>query len=140
MINGPSSANWDVDLGPVIVQDWFHTPVFQVWFAERTIPPIFSDTGLINGKNMNGSLGEYTEFTFVSGTRYLLRIINTSTDQHFKFSIDGHTMTVITSDFTAIEPYNQTVLDIGIGMSILESTDVYRSTIQCDCCSRSTTR
>jgi FtsP/CotA-like multicopper oxidase with cupredoxin domain len=115
VINGPSSANWDIDLGPVIVQDWFHTPVFQVWFAERTIPPISSDTGLINGKNKWGSQGEYTEFTFVPGKRYLLRIINTSTDQHFKFSIDQHIMTVISSDFTAIEPYNQTVLDIGIG-------------------------
>ena len=118
VINGPSSANWDVDLGPVIIQDWFHTPIFQVWFEERTIPPVSSDTGLINGKNVNGSLGEYTQFMFTPGTKYLLRVINVSTDQHFKFSIDQHTMTVISSDFTAIEPYAQTVLDIGIGISI----------------------
>jgi FtsP/CotA-like multicopper oxidase with cupredoxin domain len=115
VINGPTSANWDVDLGPVIIQDWFHTPVFEVWFEERTIPPVPSDTGLINGKNMNGLLGEYTQFSFTPGTKYLMRIINTSTDQHFKFLIDGHTMTVASADFVPIQPYTQTVLDIGIG-------------------------
>lgn len=109
VINGPTSANWDVDLGAVFVQDWFHTPAFQAWFAFRSHPPLKSDTGLINGNNKNGSLGKYTEFVFTPGKKYLMRIINTSTDQHFKYSIDQHTMTVTSADFIPIIPYNQTV-------------------------------
>jgi FtsP/CotA-like multicopper oxidase with cupredoxin domain len=104
-------------LGAVFVQDWYYTPAFQAWFAFRSNPPLKADTGLINGNNKNGSLGQYTEFVFTPGTRYLMRIINTSTDQHFKFSIDQHTMTVTSADFIPIIPYNQTVLDIGIGIS-----------------------
>jgi hypothetical protein len=44
-----------------------------------------------------------------------MRIINSSTDQHFKFSIDGHEMIVQAADFVAIQPYSQSVLDIAIG-------------------------
>jgi hypothetical protein len=44
-----------------------------------------------------------------------MRLINTSTNTHFKFWIDQHVMTVQAADFIAIEPYNQTVLNIGIG-------------------------
>lgn len=116
MIYGPTSANWDIDLGTVIVQDWYYKDAFEVWFKERQTPGVPADTGLINGKNKNGSLGEYTEFTFVPGIRYRMRLINTSTDQHFKFSIDNHVMTVMSSDFVPIQPYPQTVLDIAIGM------------------------
>jgi FtsP/CotA-like multicopper oxidase with cupredoxin domain len=118
IINGPTSANWDIDLGTVTIQDWFHTPIFTVWFAERSDPPVSADTGLINGKNKNGSLGEYSEFEFIPGKKYRMRLINTSTDQHFKFSIDQHDMTVQAADFVPIEPYTQTVLEIALGILI----------------------
>jgi FtsP/CotA-like multicopper oxidase with cupredoxin domain len=104
-------------LGTVIVQDWFHSPVFGVWFTERQTPPVSADTGLINGKNKNGTFGEYSEFLFTAGTKYRMRLINTSTDQHFKFSIDQHTMTVQAADFVPIQPYSQTVLEIALGTS-----------------------
>ncbi|RAL64774.1 hypothetical protein DID88_001805 [Monilinia fructigena] len=36
VINGPASANYDIDLGTYMVQDWYHTPVFALvgsyWF------------------------------------------------------------------------------------------------------------
>ena len=99
----------------MIVQDWFHSPVFGVWFTERQTPPVSADTGLINGKNKNGTLGEYSEFLFTPGTKYRMRLINTSTDQHFKFSIDQHTMTVQAADFVPVQPYSQTVLEIALG-------------------------
>ena len=57
----------------------------------------------------------YEEFIFKKGMRYRMRIINTSTNTHFKFGIDGHVMTVQGADFVAIEPYNQTILNIAIG-------------------------
>jgi len=102
-----------------MLQDWYHTPIFEVWFQERQKPPVPADNGLINGKNKNGSVGSYSEFVFVPGKKYRMRIINTSTDQHFKFSIDQHTMTVQAADFVAVEPYTQTVLNIAIGTTFL---------------------
>jgi FtsP/CotA-like multicopper oxidase with cupredoxin domain len=53
--------------------------------------------------------------TFVSGTKYLIRLVNAAIDTHFKFSIDGHTLTVIGADFVPITPYTTEVLSIGIG-------------------------
>jgi FtsP/CotA-like multicopper oxidase with cupredoxin domain len=123
IIHGPTSADWDVDLGTVMVQDWYHTPIFEVWFSERQTPPIPADNGLINGKNklsVNGTTGQFSEFVFKPGKKYRLRLINSSTDQHFKFSIDQHTMTVQAADFVAVKPYTQTVLNIAIGTPFQE--------------------
>ena len=101
-----------------MLQDWYHTPVFELWFTERQTPPVAADNALINGKNKNGSVGEYSQFKFESGKKYRMRIINTSTDHHFKFSIDNHVMTVMSSDFVPIVPYTTTVLSIALGMNI----------------------
>ena len=76
-------------------------------------------------------MGEYTEFIFQPGKKFRMRIINTSTAGHFKFSIDQHTMTVQAADFTAIQPYNQTVLDIAIGIFFRNVVEILRSTIRC---------
>jgi FtsP/CotA-like multicopper oxidase with cupredoxin domain len=99
------------------LQDYFHSPIFGVWFAERSTPPIPADTGLINGKNKNMSTGEgdFSLFEFVPGKKYRIRLINVSTDQHFKFSVDEHSMTVQAADFVPVVPYTQRVLDIAVG-------------------------
>jgi hypothetical protein len=47
--------------------------------------------------------------------RYLLRLINTSFDSTFVFSIDNHNLTVIESDFVPIRPYTNKSVLIGIG-------------------------
>jgi FtsP/CotA-like multicopper oxidase with cupredoxin domain len=115
VINGPTSAEWDVDLGPVLITDWYHTVFSLLWFQEETNPPVASDNQLINGKGMNGTLGSFQTFSFQQGKKFRLRIINTSSDQHLKFSIDQHVMTVMAADFIPIEPYQQTVLNVAIG-------------------------
>src|SRR5277367_5843857 len=52
IINGPSSSNWDIDLGSVAVTDWFHIPASERFFTEEIPgPPGPGDNGLINGKN-----------------------------------------------------------------------------------------
>ena len=114
IIHGPTSADWDIDLGTVILQDWYHTPVFEAWFQERQKPGLPADNALINGKNKNGTVGSYSRFSFIPGKKYRMRIINTSTDQHFKFSIDQHVMTVQAADFVPVVPYQQTVLSIAL--------------------------
>ena len=47
--------------------------------------------------------------------RYLLRLINTSFDSTFIFSIDNHWLQIIGADFVPIEPYYNTSVLIGIG-------------------------
>lgn len=47
--------------------------------------------------------------------RYLLRLINTSFDSTFVFSIDNHWLQIIGADFVPIEPYYNTSVLIGIG-------------------------
>lgn len=47
--------------------------------------------------------------------RYLLRLINISFESHFVFTIDNHNLTVISTDFVSVDPYNTTSVRIGIG-------------------------
>lgn len=56
-----------------------------------------------------------SKFRFKTGKTHLLRLINSggATNQHF--SIDGHELTVISNDFTPIEPYKTKVLTLGVG-------------------------
>lgn len=77
-------------------------------------------TGLINGTNTftldDGTVvGSRFETTFTSGESYLLRLVNTAADTHFKFTIDNHTMQVIATDFVPIQPYTTDVVNIAIG-------------------------
>ena len=47
--------------------------------------------------------------------RYLLRLINTSFESTFVFSIDNHLLTIVGADFVPIHPYQNTSVLIGIG-------------------------
>ena len=117
IIHGPSSANYDEDLGTITVAEYYDDCVYQEdYFAERTGPPT-ADGYLLNGQNMNpyGTAGTRPTWTFEAGKKYLLRFINTSVDNMFKLQLDDHVMTVVSTDFVQIQPYNTTTLSIGIG-------------------------
>lgn len=127
IIHGPDSADYDIDMGPVILQDWNHQTVEERYhFAETigdapTFGPQTLDTGLINGMNVwspdNGTTetGSRFEMTFQPGKTHMLRVVNTAIQSTFKFHIDGHKFTVISSDFVPIEPYETDILNINIG-------------------------
>ncbi|KAF2102300.1 hypothetical protein NA57DRAFT_35573 [Rhizodiscina lignyota] len=119
VIHGPSTADWDVDLGPLTLVDWSHETVDALYSYAQTVGPPTLDNGLINGTNTyndSGSVvGSRFETTFSSGTKYLIRVINSAIDTYFKFSMDNHTMTVIASDLVPITPYTTEVLDITMG-------------------------
>ncbi|KAH6654743.1 Cupredoxin [Truncatella angustata] len=118
VIHGPATANYDIDIGPVVLQDWTHTSVFTIWelLQRKTadVQPV-GENGLINGLNPYdcsqssdpACIGttERFELTFQKGKKYRLRIIGTQIDGWFKFTIDGHKLTVIANDFVPIEPY-----------------------------------
>jgi FtsP/CotA-like multicopper oxidase with cupredoxin domain len=115
------SANYDVDLGNLFLQDWDHSTADELYINAQTQGAISALTGLINGTNVYGEdsatdqTGQRFETTFETGTSYLLRLVNVAIDTHFKFTIDNHTMTVIASDFVPVTPYETTEVSIGMG-------------------------
>lgn len=134
IIDGPHSESFDQDLGTFVLQDWTHVTVDSMYDLAQNATPIpgrtdgatyggpqTMDTGLINGVNVFGDdgsanqTGKRLELSFQPGKTYLLRLINTAIQSTFKFSIDGHTMTVISTDFVPIEPYETETLGISIG-------------------------
>ncbi|CAJ2512545.1 Uu.00g055600.m01.CDS01 [Anthostomella pinea] len=115
IINGPATANYDEDLGIVFLSDWDHQTVDELYQQAEAGGPPTLDNGLINGTNVYDDGGSRLEVSFTSGTSYRMRLVNGAVDSHFKFSIDNHTLQVIASDLIPIEPYETTVLDIGMG-------------------------
>lgn len=145
VIHGPLNVEYDVDLGPVLITDWYHTDYFSLVeqvmsLASEGLPPPTSNNNLINGK-MNYPCENTTEactpnaglskFQFHSGKKYRLRLINAGAEAIQKFSIDGHQLTVFANDFVQIEPYTTDVVTLGVGQrtdvvveAIGSSTDV----------------
>ncbi|KAJ9628503.1 hypothetical protein H2203_002402 [Taxawa tesnikishii (nom. ined.)] len=127
IIHGPSNAQYDEDKGPVILSDWFHDEyldlVGQVMNSKTGLPPL-SNNNLINGK-MNYPCANTTnactpnagvsKFSFESGKKYLLRLINAGAEGIQKFSIDNHKMTVIANDFVEVQPYETDLVTLGVG-------------------------
>lgn len=56
-----------------------------------------------------------SKFKFKSGKVHRLRLINSGSDGTQKFTIDGHTMTVIANDYVPIHPYETDVITLGVG-------------------------
>jgi laccase len=115
IIYGPASANYDVDLGTYPITDWYVKNVYQLGIASESGAPPRGDTALINGTMKVGSVGTYAKTNITATKKYRLRLINTSVDNMFQVSLDGHDFEVIAADFVPIKPFNTTWLFIGIG-------------------------
>lgn len=148
IIHGPSNAQYDVDLGPVLLTDHYHTDYFTI--VEGVVgngtnqnPAPKSDNNLINGKmNFDCSTvaaGDNTpcnnnagisKFTFQTGKTHRLRLINAGAEGLQRFSIDQHTLTVIANDFVPVEPYTTDLVTLGIGQrtDVLVTANVGSST------------
>ncbi|KAF7556546.1 hypothetical protein G7Z17_g1344 [Cylindrodendrum hubeiense] len=126
-IHGPTSAPFDASKRPLLITDWSHNSAFQLLFN----PAWGNKTILLNGAG-NVSHYNYTPTLDVPDNyelhfnktptdkptrpkRYLLRLINTSFDTTFVFSIDNHWLQIVSADFVPIEPYFNTSVLIGIG-------------------------
>ena len=55
------------------------------------------------------------QHTWKKGRKYLMRLINTSTESTFIFTIDNHMLQIIGSDFVPIKPYYADSVLVGIG-------------------------
>lgn len=128
-INGPASADYDIDLGPYLVSDWYHrtADVLQLVSEQATGPPPHSDNVLFNGSNINpaGAGGAYNKVKLTPGKKHLVRLINPSAENHFTLSLVGHTFTVIAADLVPVKPVVKSTLFLAIGQRydvIIEAT------------------
>jgi FtsP/CotA-like multicopper oxidase with cupredoxin domain len=120
IIHGPTTWPFDYDLGPLLLGDWLHTPVFELFEeVERTGSPN-QDNVLINGVGVyspNASdttipwTGERARITLVPGKTHRLQLVCTALDSTFAVSLDNHIITVIGVDFVPIHPYTTKVIN-----------------------------
>lgn len=120
VVHGPTSANYDIDLGPYMITDWYHQTADRIHLSAELVkngPPPDSDNVLFRGKNINpvGSGGSYDRLTLTPGKKHLLRLINTSVDNSFTVSLVGHNFTVVTNDLVPVTPSVRSSLFIGVG-------------------------
>ncbi|KAL9128562.1 MAG: hypothetical protein Q9175_007502 [Cornicularia normoerica] len=136
IIHGPSQVQYDYDVGPILLSDWYHQTYEQIVEEVMASPPNplppFSDSNLINGK-MSFNCAQLTnksqqctsnaglsKFKFHSGKRHRLRLINSGAEGIQRFTIDGHNMTIFANDFVPVVPYTTNVVTLGVG----QRTDV----------------
>ncbi|BCS27040.1 uncharacterized protein APUU_60088A [Aspergillus puulaauensis] len=119
VINGPATANYDVDAGTIMLNDWSHQTAAELFQYAQVVGPPTLNNSLINGTNTYGSgddeTGERFKLKVEEGTSYRLRIINAALDTHYKFMIDNHILTVISMDLVPVKPFNTTFIDIAMG-------------------------
>ncbi|MCJ1359489.1 MAG: hypothetical protein MMC33_009491 [Icmadophila ericetorum] len=126
-LHGPTSAEWDEAISPpLIVTDWGHNTAFEAVVTTLEYPDI-----LLNGR---GNVTNYNNTVINTTTvqnpyniafekpqpgkpnkKYLLRVINTSFETTFVFSIDNHMLQIISTGFVPTQPYNTTSVLVGIG-------------------------
>lgn len=137
VINGPAAANYDQDLGMILLNDWTHNSAERdSLIAEdatpkpagvRPGPPVLPN-GLINGVNTfsqdNITSGWRFNKSVTYNTSYRLRLVNAAIDTNFNFSIDNHMLTVTATDFVPIQPFNTTVLGVAMGKYPIQVFDL----------------
>ncbi|KAK1955884.1 multicopper oxidase [Colletotrichum sublineola] len=119
-INGPASADYDIDLGPYAITDWYYETADRLERRAELVsngPPPASDNILFNGKNINpfGPGGQYQKTRLTPGKKHLLRLINTSVDNTFTVQLQGHSFTVIATDLVPVKPVVKDSLFMTVG-------------------------
>ncbi|OLN86479.1 Laccase-2-like protein 3 [Colletotrichum chlorophyti] len=118
-INGPASADYDIDLGPYVISDWYYETADNVYRKAELVkngPPPPSDNILFNGKNVNTQGGgQYQKTRLTPGKKHRLRLINTSVDNTFTVSLVGHNFTVIANDLVPVKPVVKDSLFLTVG-------------------------
>lgn len=120
-IEGPASAPYDHDLGPVVLSDFWYRPNFGVAAQSeanlmKAQAGVVADTYLINGKGKDAQgNGKYETFNVDSNKKYRMRLINTAAENAMRFSIDGHKLLVIAADLVPVKPFEVDSLMVGIG-------------------------
>jgi FtsP/CotA-like multicopper oxidase with cupredoxin domain len=128
---GPEREHFDIDMGPVMISDYYHPYYDTILAMELSNDTSFnhfydSENNLINGK-MHYDCGRVTDgtpctqnagiskFQFTPGKDHLMRVVNPSSTGLQFFTIDEHNFTVISNDFIPIESYTTDHLTLAAG-------------------------
>ncbi|KAL2131630.1 hypothetical protein VTI74DRAFT_4784 [Chaetomium olivicolor] len=116
-INGPASLPYDIDLGVFPITDYYYRSADELVHLTQNAGPPFSDNVLFNGTGVHPTTGagQYANVTLTPGKRHRLRIINTSTENHFQISLVNHTMTVIAADMVPVNAMTVDSLFLAVG-------------------------
>lgn len=118
VINGPSTANYDVDLGAYPMTDWFYADIFTVNAASlHANGPPTSDNVLVNGSMVSSHGGKYAETILTPGKSHLLRLVNVGINNYLHVGLDGHKFTVVSADYIPIVPYETDSIVLAVGKS-----------------------
>lgn len=118
VIDGPATADHDINLGVLPVQNWFYeAAISNIYKLSRAIirqPTV--DNSLINGTNKNAQGGgAYHHSTIEKGKMYRPPLVNTGTNDNFKIGLDKHNVTVFAMDFVPVVPFTTDWLFISMG-------------------------
>ncbi|KAK3322850.1 multicopper oxidase-domain-containing protein [Apodospora peruviana] len=120
IVHGPASANYDIDLGPYMMSDYYWETADRLTLKAELVAngaPPDSDNILFRGKAVHptGTGGSYDRLTLTPGKKHLLRLINASVDNSLTVSLVGHNFTVIATDLVPVTPVVRSSLFLGVG-------------------------
>ncbi|KAK2042477.1 multicopper oxidase [Colletotrichum somersetense] len=116
-IDGPTSKNYDEDLGTYPITDWYYKSADEIrstFTAPASVPA--SDNILFNGTNVNkNGGGTYSRVTLKKGKVHKIRLVNMSVDNTFTVALVNHKMTVTGTDFVPVKPFETDSLYLSVG-------------------------
>jgi L-ascorbate oxidase len=117
VIHGPATANYDIDMGTVMVHDAFPVSAFQQAYRVAHFGTSPSTNYLLNGANRatDNASGKHALFKIKPGKKHLFRFINAAVQDVYTLHFDNHKMKVIAADFVPIVPYETEWLNIACG-------------------------
>lgn len=130
IINGPATANYDIDLGSVTLNEWYYDTDWQIsslvssrlqLLPTGNLPasgPPPADNIMINGTNKSPQGdGNYLLTIIEPEKRYRLRLVNSGADNALRVSLDDHPLQVIAADYVPVHPFMADSLLLNVGMS-----------------------
>lgn len=117
IIKGPTSADYDVDAGSVMISDLFNVTAEQEYDAIVHTGPLGTSNYMLNGHNTKPDLsaGTHSLWEVEAGKKYLFRFVNSAAQSGWRVAFDSHTMTVVAADFIPVKPYTTKFIDISLG-------------------------
>ncbi|KAI1863425.1 uncharacterized protein JN550_009536 [Neoarthrinium moseri] len=118
VIDGPSSNNYDIDLGAYPITDYYYDSADDIVLKTQSAGPPPSDNVLFNGTNinpLNPAQGQYSVVKLTPGRRHRLRLINPSVEHNYQVSLVGHDMTVIATDLVPVNSMTLNNIYLGTG-------------------------
>ncbi|KAJ3513771.1 hypothetical protein NLJ89_g2768 [Agrocybe chaxingu] len=106
-----SLYDFDDESTVITLADWYHTPAPSAGLVPTP------DATLINGvgRYAGGPTVPLAVITVLQNRRYRFRLVSTSCDPNYVFSIDGHSMTIIEVDTVNTEPLTVDSIQIFAG-------------------------